>query len=153
MQSFDIICASKKFSGNSIKKETSNRTNKNVIGVNYPNKVEIKKLIIDKDAKSISISLPEVKDSVGLFDWYEFFWTNELEKIDIGIRSRCEILHVPPCEPDVFFPYAKAIIQAEGYDIDNAALTVALDAVYEQRPDNRRYYQTLDEILRKATMQ
>ena len=69
-----------------------------------------------------------------------------------GIRSRCEILHVPPCKPDVFFPYAKAIIQAEGYDIDDAALTAALDAVYEQRPDNRRYYQTLDEILRKATM-
>jgi hypothetical protein len=78
--------------------------------------------------------------------------TNELEKIDIGIRSRCEILHVPPCEPDVFFQYAKAIIQAEGYDIDDAALTVALDAVYEQRPDNRRYYQTLDAILRNAAM-
>ena len=78
--------------------------------------------------------------------------TNELEKIDIGIRSRCEILHVPPCEPDVFFPYARAIIHAEDYDIDDAALTAALDAVFEQRPDNRLYYQTLDAILRKATM-
>jgi len=78
--------------------------------------------------------------------------TNEIEKIDIGIRSRCEILHVPPCEPDVFFPYARAIIQSEGYDIDDAALTAALDAVFEQRPDNRLYYQTLDAILRKATM-
>ena len=59
---------------------------------------------------------------------------------------------MPPCEPDVFFPYARAIIQAEGYDIDDCSLSAALDAVYEQRPDNRRYYQTLDAILRKATM-
>ena len=69
--------------------------------------------------------------------------TNEIEKIDIGIRSRCEILHVPPCEPDVFFPYARAIIQAEGYDIDDCALSATLDAVYELRPDNRLYYQKL----------
>jgi DNA polymerase III delta prime subunit len=74
--------------------------------------------------------------------------TNELEKIDIGIRSRCEILHVPPCEPEVFLPYARAIIFAEGYDIDDSALADALDAVYELRPDNRRYYQKLDELLR-----
>ena len=76
--------------------------------------------------------------------------TNEIEKIDIGVRSRCETLHVPPCEPQVFFPRAKAIIEAEGYSIDDDALMAALDAVYEAKPDNRHYYQKIDEILRKA---
>ena len=76
--------------------------------------------------------------------------TNEIGKIDIGVRSRCETLHVPPCEPQVFFPRAKAIIEAEGYSIDDDALMAALDAVYDAKPDNRRYYQIIDEILRKA---
>lgn len=76
--------------------------------------------------------------------------TNEIGKIDNGVRSRCETLHVPPCEPQVFFPRAKAIIEAEGYSIDDDALMAALDAVYEAKPDNRRYYQTIDEILRRA---
>jgi DNA polymerase III delta prime subunit len=76
--------------------------------------------------------------------------TNEVNKIDIGVRSRCETINVPACEPHVFFPRAKAIIEAEGYCIDDDALIAALDAVYDAKPDNRRYYQTIDEILRKA---
>ncbi len=76
--------------------------------------------------------------------------TNQIGKIDIGIRSRCETMHVPPCEPHVFFPRAKSIIEAEGYIIDNDALMAALEAAYDAKPDNRRYYQTIDEILRKA---
>ncbi len=76
--------------------------------------------------------------------------TNQIAKIDIGVRSRCETLHVPPCEPYVFFPRAKSIFETEGYNIDDSTLMAALDAVYEAKPDNRRYYQTIDEILRKA---
>lgn len=76
--------------------------------------------------------------------------TNEIGKIDSGVRSRCETLHVPPCEPHIFLPRAKAIIEAEGYSIEDDALMAALDAVYDAKPDNRRYYQTIDEILRKA---
>ncbi len=76
--------------------------------------------------------------------------TNQIGKIDIGVRSRCETMHVPPCEPHVFFPRAKSIIDAEGYIIDDDALMAALEAAYEAKPDNRRYYQTIDEILRKA---
>lgn len=76
--------------------------------------------------------------------------TNELTKIDSGVRSRCEVLHVPPCEPHVFLPRAKEIINAEGYDIDDATLLSTLEAVYEATADNRRYYEKLDEILRKV---
>lgn len=76
--------------------------------------------------------------------------TNQLGLIDVGVRSRCEVIHVPPCEPHVFFTRAKAIIEAEGYCFDDAALLTALEAVYDAKPDNRRYYQIIDEILRKA---
>lgn len=76
--------------------------------------------------------------------------TNELHKIDIGVRSRCEVLHVPPCQPQEFLPYAKHIITNEGYDIDDMTLLTALNAVYQGKPDNRGYYKQLDELLRKA---
>lgn len=76
--------------------------------------------------------------------------TNEIAKIDVGVRSRCEVLHVPSCEPHIFFPRAKAIIEAEDYNVDDDSLMAALDAVYDAKPDNRRYYQTIDEIIRKA---
>ena len=76
--------------------------------------------------------------------------TNALEKIDIGVRSRCEVLHVPPCSPTTFLPRAKQIIEAEGYGIDDDTLLSALETAYEVKADNRNYYKTLDEILRKA---
>jgi DNA polymerase III delta prime subunit len=31
--------------------------------------------------------------------------TNEIAQIDKGIRSRCEVLEVPACTPEVFFPW------------------------------------------------
>lgn len=76
--------------------------------------------------------------------------TNSVEKIDVGVRSRCEVLHVPPCEPQVFLPRAKQIISDEGYDIDGSTLLSVLEAAYEVKADNRGYYKALDEILRKA---
>lgn len=76
--------------------------------------------------------------------------SNEVGKIDVGIRSRCEILVVPPCEPHVFLSRAKAIIETENYNIDDEELLSALKAVYEIKADNRLYYQKLDEMLRKA---
>ena len=76
--------------------------------------------------------------------------SNEVAKIDIGIRSRCEVLTVPPCEPHVFLPRAKTILEEEGFVIDEKKLLSALEAVYEVKADNRLYYQKLDEILRKA---
>ena len=76
--------------------------------------------------------------------------TNEIEKVDKGVRSRCEIVNVPACKPDIFFPFAKSIIEAEGYEIDEGELMNALTAVYRIRPDNRLYYQKMDELLRKV---
>jgi len=76
--------------------------------------------------------------------------TNSLAKIDIGVRSRCEVLNVPPCEPYVFLARAKKIINDEGFDIEDSILLSVLEATYELRAENRSYYKALDEILRKA---
>lgn len=65
-------------------------------------------------------------------------------------RKKFRFTPVVGSTPHVFFPCAKAIIDAEGYNIDDDVLMAALDAVYDAKPDNRRYYQTIDEILRKA---
>lgn len=79
-----------------------------------------------------------------------FITTNEIEIMDKGVCSRCEIINVPACKPSVFFPYALSIIEAEGYDIDQNELMKALNAVYTIRPDNRQYYKKIDELLRKV---
>jgi hypothetical protein len=50
----------------------------------------------------------------------------------------------------VFLSCAKAIIETEGYSIDEEELLSALEAVYAIKADNRLYYQKLDEMLRKA---
>jgi DNA polymerase III delta prime subunit len=76
--------------------------------------------------------------------------TNEVARIDKGIRSRCEILEVPACKPEVFFTHAKRIMAKEGANIDDDALLEALEATYEQTPDNRSYYQILDRLFREC---
>jgi DNA polymerase III delta prime subunit len=75
--------------------------------------------------------------------------TNEVARIDKGIRSRCEELEVPACTPEVFFPFAKNIMEKEGVDISDAALLETLEAVYDEKPDNRRYYQEIDRLFRE----
>lgn len=75
--------------------------------------------------------------------------TNEITQIDKGIRSRCEVLEVPACTPEVFFPHAKRIMEAESVEISDEALLAALEASYEMATDNRGYYKTLDGLFRE----
>lgn len=75
--------------------------------------------------------------------------TNEVYRIDKGIRSRCEVLEVPACEPHIFFPYAKNIMEKENIEISDSALMAALEAAYEEVADNREYYKTLDRLFRE----
>lgn len=74
--------------------------------------------------------------------------TNEITQVDRGIRSRCEVLEVPACTPEVFFPHAKRIMDTEGVEISDNALLAALEAAYEIAADNRGYYKTLDGLFR-----
>lgn len=76
--------------------------------------------------------------------------TNNVHKIDAGIRDRCEVLEVPACAPDVFLNRAKQIVQAEGYTFDEAALLRALETAYDIKPSNRSYYKKIEEIMRMA---
>ena len=76
--------------------------------------------------------------------------TNEITKVDKGVRSRCEVLEVPAVSPELFLPHAKKIFEAEGVSIDEGALYEALEAVYDEKPDNREYYKKIDELFREV---
>jgi hypothetical protein len=75
--------------------------------------------------------------------------TNRLEKVDPGIKSRCELLELKPCLPATFFPFAKNIFTLEGKEIDDGYLMRCLQATYAVSPDNRKYFSAIDSLFRK----
>jgi replication-associated recombination protein RarA len=77
------------------------------------------------------------------------FSTNRFELIESGILSRSETLEVQPCNPSIFFPHAKKIMQSEEIDISNHDLLVKLNAIYVAHKDNRKYYSMMDALIRK----
>jgi hypothetical protein len=77
------------------------------------------------------------------------FSTNRFELIDRGILSRSETLEVQPCNPSIFLPHAKKIMQAEEIDISDHDLLVKLNAIYVAYKDNRKYYSMMDALIRK----
>ena len=76
------------------------------------------------------------------------FSTNRFELIDRGILSRSETLEVQPCNPSIFLPHAKKIMQAEEIDISDHDLLVKLNAIYVAYKDNRKYYSMMDALIR-----
>lgn len=74
--------------------------------------------------------------------------TNQIDKMDVGIKSRCEVVEVPPLSPEAFLPRAEQILAAEGVEFEHDALLAVLQAAYDVDPDNRKYYKKLDELLR-----
>lgn len=82
VRSFDIDCNSKIIRGNSIPRELSNRTNKNIISNTYKNIIKVKEPVLECDDKGILIELPVVSDTAGILDWFEFFNFNQMEKIE-----------------------------------------------------------------------
>lgn len=75
--------------------------------------------------------------------------TNHINKVDQGILSRCELLELKPCTPEIFFPHAKNIFHQEGCCIDDGDLMKYLQAVHAIKADNRKYYSALDSMFRK----
>ena len=75
--------------------------------------------------------------------------TNRLDEVDVGIQSRCVPLHVPPCSPQIFLPYAKKILDSVSVEYDDDALLAGLNTVYKISQDNRKYYQWLDRVIRE----
>lgn len=75
--------------------------------------------------------------------------TNRFDEIDDAIVSRSEVLEVHPCEPHVFFPYAKKMFELEGVEIDDAYLLKCLEVTHAFKADNRKYYSAIDAMFRK----
>jgi hypothetical protein len=59
------------------------------------------------------------------------------------------MLEVQPCTPNIFFPHAQKIMQAEQIDISDHDLLVKLTAIHAAYNDNRKYYSALDHLIRK----
>lgn len=78
-----------------------------------------------------------------------FITTNAINNIDIGLRSRCEVLTVEPCAPHLFLPHAMKIFEQEKCNVDEDALLQVLTNVHDRRPDNREYYKAIDGLFRK----
>jgi replication-associated recombination protein RarA len=75
------------------------------------------------------------------------FTTNELEKLDVGILSRAEVVEVPPVSPENFLWKAKEILKSESVEIEDKKILEVLESVYEINTDNRAYYKALDQII------
>lgn len=75
------------------------------------------------------------------------FTTNKLHAVDEGIRSRCKEVQLVTAPPELFFPRAKMILEAEGVQTPDSKLMSALKSVYASENDNRAYYRTLDALI------
>ena len=78
------------------------------------------------------------------------FTTNELEKLDPGLRSRAEMIEVRPVSPERFLRLAQTILRKEGILLEDSIVLDALQAVYSNDHDNRAYYKMIDEIIDAA---
>lgn len=75
------------------------------------------------------------------------FTTNEVNKLDVGLLSRAEVVEVIPAPPDRFLAHAQKILKAEGLHLDDGSVLEVLESVYELYHDNRAYYKVLDELI------
>lgn len=73
--------------------------------------------------------------------------TNELSKLDPAIRSRSEVVFVPPVPPERFLKRAQEILVNENVLLDDKTVLEVLKAAFERREDNREYYKALDEVI------
>lgn len=75
------------------------------------------------------------------------FTTNELHKIDKGLRSRANAVEVKPAPAQQFLARAQHILRCEGVELEDDLTLSVLEAVYAKDADNRKYYSALDEII------
>jgi len=109
------------------------------------NYIIIEEFLMTKAAMSDAMKI-ELDDTLGTD--LTILSTNRLDEVDIGIQSRCVPLHVPPCTPQIFLPYAKKILDSVSVEYDDNILLNGLSSVYKLSHDNRKYYQWLDKEIR-----
>ncbi len=78
------------------------------------------------------------------------FTTNAHENLDIGLRSRCELIEVSPVPAERFHERAQEILRSEGVDLSDDVVLKVLERVYEAHRDNREYYKALDRLIYQA---
>jgi len=108
------------------------------------NYIIIEEFLMTKTAMSDAMKI-ELDETLGTD--LTILSTNRLDEVDGGIQSRCVPLHVPPCTPQIFLPYAKKILDSVSVEYDDDALFDGLNAVYKLSQDNRKYYQWLDRVI------
>jgi DNA polymerase III delta prime subunit len=111
------------------------------------NYVIIEEFLMTKTAMSDAMKI-ELDDTLGTD--LTILSTNRLEEVDVGIQSRCVPLHVPPCAPQLFLPYAKKILDSVSVEYDDDVLFDGLTQVFKTYADNRKYYQWLDRVIRAS---
>jgi len=111
------------------------------------NYIIIEEFLMTKAAMSDAMKI-ELDDTLGTD--LTILSTNRLDEVDIGIQSRCVPLHVPPCTPQIFLPYAKKILDSVSVEYDDDELFDGLTVVHKTFGDNRKYYQWLDRVVRSS---
>ena len=109
------------------------------------NYITIEEFLMTKTAMSDAMKI-ELDDTLGTD--LTILSTNRLDEVDVGIKSRCEIVHVPPCAPKLFLPHAKKILDSVSVEYDDNVLLNGLKQVFKTYADNRKYYQWLDRVIR-----
>ena len=109
------------------------------------NYIIIEEFLMTKAALSDAMKI-ELDDTLGTD--LTILSTNRFDEVDVGIQSRCVPLHVPPCTPQIFLPYAKKILDSVSVEYDDDVLFDRLNKVYKISQDNRKYYQWLDRVIR-----
>ena len=109
------------------------------------NYIIIEEFLMTKAALSDAMKI-ELDDTLGTD--LTILSTNRFDEVDVGIQSRCVPLHVPPCTPQIFLPYAKKILDSVSVEYDDDVLLDGLKQVFKTYADNRKYYQWLDKVIR-----
>ena len=83
------------------------------------NYIIIEEFLMTKTAMSDAMKI-ELDDTLGTD--LTILSTNRLDEVDVGIKSRCEVMHVPPCSPQLFLPYSKKILDSVSVEYDDDVL-------------------------------
>lgn len=114
-----------------------------LFGNNHYNYYIVEELNFDPKARNRLRTVLEDNEGVDLV----IFTTNEIHKVDSGIKSRAMCVEVKALTPEKFVDSAESILKAEGKIPDKDELLKGLTQVYDNYKDNREYYKFLEILL------
>jgi replication-associated recombination protein RarA len=75
------------------------------------------------------------------------FTTNDLERIDRGLRDRSMCLHIEPARPHDWLDRAKMILKTEGVSVPDTALLELLHTQLGISTSNRKLLEALEQLV------